>query len=92
MANNSKVKVSLTDIKLIHIGLWHIFYDVDEIIISSKSSCHLFTNYGRGYKPGILFKGRDLYYQDICKKCIENSITNIPEFKTWLITQKLKHL
>ena len=31
-------------------------------------------------------------YNNICKKCIKLEITNIKEFKSWLIVQKLKYL
>ena len=38
------------------------------------------------------YKHVNLNFNMICKKCIKLETTNIEEFKSWLIVQKLKYL
>ena len=63
---------------------------VDYISEITKQGSKEFPNpsYHVGEPPVIdTFK-----YKNICKKCIKLEITNIKEFKSWLIIQKLKYL
>ena len=69
---------------------------VDYTTVEFSKHGHLSQTSQNTFPAGILLKDINVNqifkYKNICKSCIKKEISNIKEFKNWLVLQKLKYL